>query len=149
MVKFLRYLLHISGSPEQPSTALAVSLDPHQLKTVQGLSHAGDPTGIGLAWVQLGDPATPSSLMEKTGGGAGFTTYIALNPSRKTGVFLAIAEGKGPWQIDLFHESNNLLAALANVPSLPPRVHTIRAATKRPKPARRRKATHPAARPAK
>jgi D-alanyl-D-alanine-carboxypeptidase/D-alanyl-D-alanine-endopeptidase len=149
MVKFLQYLLHISGSPEQPSTALAVSLDPHQLKTVQGLSHAGDPTGIGLAWIQLGDPATPSSLMEKTGGGAGFTTYIALNPSRKTGVFLAIAEGKGPWQIDLFHESNNLLAALANVPPLPPKVHVTRAATKRPKPNRRKRTTHPATHPAK
>jgi D-alanyl-D-alanine-carboxypeptidase/D-alanyl-D-alanine-endopeptidase len=134
MVKFLQYLLHVSGSPAQPSTALAVSLEPHQLKSIQGLSHAGDPTGIGLAWIQLGDPATPSSLLEKTGGGAGFTTYIALNPSRKTAVFLAIAEGKGRSQIDFFHESNNLLAALANVPALPPRVRHLRVAAKHTKP---------------
>jgi serine-type D-Ala-D-Ala carboxypeptidase/endopeptidase len=148
MVKFLQYLLHIPGSPAQPPTALAVSFEPHQLKSVQGLSHAGNPTGIGLAWVQLGDPATPSSLLEKTGGGAGFTTYIALSPSRKTGVFLAITEGKGHSQIDFFHESNNLLAALANVPPLPPRVHRTRAAGKRPRPTRRKRATHPASQPA-
>ncbi|MGA3046635.1 MAG: D-alanyl-D-alanine-carboxypeptidase/endopeptidase AmpH [Terracidiphilus sp.] len=136
-VKLLQYLLHIPGSPAQPATALDVSLLPHQLKSVYGLSHAGDPTGIGLAWIQLGDPNSPSVLMQKTGGGAGFTTYIALSPSHQTGVFLAVTEGKGEWKVDFFHEGNNLLAALANVPPLPPRVRHLRVAAKRPKPHRR------------
>jgi D-alanyl-D-alanine-carboxypeptidase/D-alanyl-D-alanine-endopeptidase len=123
MVKMLQYLLHVPSSVAQPATALAVYLKPAQLKSVQGLSHAGNPTGIGLGWVQLGDPDTPSALIEKTGGGAGFTTYIALSPSRQTGIFLAATWGKGDAKIDLFHEANNLLAALANIPPLPPKVH--------------------------
>jgi D-alanyl-D-alanine-carboxypeptidase/D-alanyl-D-alanine-endopeptidase len=124
MAKLLKYLLHAPGSAAQPPAALSIYLNPAQLKSVQGLSHAGDPTGIGLGWVQLGDPATSSALMEKTGGGAGFSTYIALVPSRQTGIFLATTWGKGDAQVDLFHEANNLLAALANVPPLPPKVRS-------------------------
>jgi len=110
---------------------VGVYLKPAQLKTMEGLSHAGDPTGIGLGWVQVGDPAGPSAVMEKTGGGAGFETYIALSPQSQTGVFLAITDGRGGSQIDFYHEANNLLAALANVPPLPPRTHPARAAKKK------------------
>jgi D-alanyl-D-alanine-carboxypeptidase/D-alanyl-D-alanine-endopeptidase len=132
MVKLLDYLLHIPGSPPQPAGALDIHLRPADLKSVQGLDHAGDPTGIGLAWIQLGEPATPTVLLEKTGGGAGFGTYIALNRDRQTGIFLAVTEGKGESTTDFFHEGNNLLAALANFPPLPPKVH-------HPRPARRRR----------
>lgn len=148
MAKFLQYLLQTPGSPAQPPTALGVSLEPHKLKSIQGLSHAGDPTGIGLGWIQLGDPNTPSSIIEKTGGGAGFSTYIALSPSHHTGVFLAAAEGKNDWKINLFQEGNNLVAALANVPPLPPKVHVARRVAKRSTPKRQKKATHPARHPA-
>jgi D-alanyl-D-alanine-carboxypeptidase/D-alanyl-D-alanine-endopeptidase len=137
MVKLLQYLLHVPGSPAQPAGALDVYLRPQQLKSIQGLSHAGDPTGIGLAWIQIGDPNTPSALMEKTGGGAGFTTYIALSPSRQTGVFLAATWGKGDAKIDFFHEANNLLAALANIPPLPSKVRRTPPPRKHPKRIRR------------
>jgi serine-type D-Ala-D-Ala carboxypeptidase/endopeptidase len=133
MVKFLQYLLHTPDAPPLPAPALTVYLNPAQLKSIQGLSHAGDPTGIGLAWIQLGDPTSPSSLLQKTGGGAGFTTYIAISPDRRTGIFLAATEGKGRWQIDFFHEANNLLAALANVPPLPPRLRPAPAPKRHPK----------------
>lgn len=137
MAKLLEYLLQIPGAPAQPAGALAVYLNPEKLKSTYGLSHAGNPTGIGLAWIHLGDPSTPSEVIEKTGGGAGFTTYIALNPSRQTGIFLASTWGKGDSQIHIFHESNNLLAALAGVPELPVRMPRARAAAMHTKPRRR------------
>lgn len=133
MVKFLRYLLHIPGSPVQPAGALDIFIKPDELKSVQGLSHAGDPTGIGLGWIQLGDPGTPSAIMEKTGGGAGFTTYVALSPQHQTGIFLALTQGTGDAKIDPYYEANNLLAALANVPPLPVRVRPMRPAGRHPK----------------
>jgi serine-type D-Ala-D-Ala carboxypeptidase/endopeptidase len=148
MAKLLQYLLQIPGAPTQPAAALAVYLDPKQLKSIYGLSHAGNPTGIGLAWIQLGDPATPSAVIEKTGGGAGFETYIALNPKRQTGIFVTATDGKGGAQIDFFHESNNLLAALAGVPELPPKVRTARVPGKHPKPHRRTRVTRKTSRPA-
>jgi len=135
MAKFLQYLLRVPGSPPPPGDDFTVYTKPQQLNWIYGLNHAGDPTGIGLAWIRLGDPATPSMVMEKTGGGAGFETYIALNPQTKTGVFLAATDGKGDSKIHFFEESNNLLAALAGVPPIPPKAHHARrSAAKHPKP---------------
>jgi D-alanyl-D-alanine-carboxypeptidase/D-alanyl-D-alanine-endopeptidase len=139
MVKLLQYLLRVPGSPAPPNDDFTVYVQPKQLRSIYGLNHAGDPTGIGLAWIQLGDPATQSMVMEKTGGGAGFETYIALNPQTKTGVFLAATDGKGDSQIHFFEEANNLLAALAGAPPLPPKMHHARPATKHPKPQRRKR----------
>jgi D-alanyl-D-alanine-carboxypeptidase/D-alanyl-D-alanine-endopeptidase len=154
MAKLLQYLLQTPGEPAQPPAGeLAVNLVPHELKSIQGLSHAGNPTGIGLAWIQLGDPATPSAVMEKTGGGAGFTTYIALNSSRQTGVFVAATWGDGDAKVDIFHEANNLLAALAGVPELPPKVHAARQVKRQPRIQRQTRhqkgATRPASHPAR
>jgi len=134
MAAFLRYLLHTPGSPAQPVDALAVHILPAQLKSMYGLDHAGKPTGIGLAWIRLGDPTSPSMILEKTGGGAGFGTYLALNPARQTGIFLAVTDGKGESHIDFYQEANNLLAALANVPPLPPHVRHAHKPAKHPAP---------------
>ena len=131
MARVLQYLLHVPGATAQVGPAIDVYLRPAQLKSVQGLSHAGDPTGIGLAWIQLGDPDGPSTLIEKTGGGAGFETYVALSLKRQAGIFLAVTEGKGRRQINLRYEANNLLAALANVPPLPPKARQVRTVRKR------------------
>jgi serine-type D-Ala-D-Ala carboxypeptidase/endopeptidase len=130
MVRVLQSWLKIPRTvPAAP--AIDMYLNPAQLKSVQGLSHAGDPTGIGLAWIQLGDPASPSVVLEKTGGGAGFATYIALSPKQQAGIFLAATEAKGHSQIDFFHEANNLLAALAGVPPVPPRVRVVQVVKKK------------------
>jgi len=131
MVRMLQYWLHIPGTSAQVAPAITVYLKPAQLRSVQGLSHAGDPTGIGLGWIQLGDPNGPSTLMEKTGGGAGFLTYVALSLKCQTGIFLAVTDGKRRSHFNLFHGANDLLTALAGVPPLPPSVHQAHAARKR------------------
>jgi len=131
MARMLQSLLHIQGIGVPDSPAISIYRKPGDLKSIEGLSHAGDPTGIGLAWIQLGDPDSPSMVMEKTGGGAGFLTYVALNPRQQTGIFMAITDGKGKNQIDFFHEGNELLAALANVPPVPAKTIPVRAAKKK------------------
>jgi len=136
MARVLQYLLHIPGATEV-GPPIAVYLKPAQLKSMQGLSHAGLPTGIGMGWIQLGDPDGPSTLMQKTGGGAGFETYVALSLKRHAGIFVAVTEGKGRSHINLFHEANNLLASLADVPPLPPTVHRVRTVAKRQAPVHR------------
>jgi len=126
IAKFLQYLLRVPGASAPPAAELAIHLNPDQLESVQGLNHAGEPTGIGLAWVQLGDPNTPSTILQKTGGGAGFYNYIALIPQRQTGIFLTITDNDRDSQIDLLPETNRLLAALANVPPISPKAHKHR-----------------------
>jgi D-alanyl-D-alanine-carboxypeptidase/D-alanyl-D-alanine-endopeptidase len=143
MARLMQSMLQIPGMPAQPSPALDVDLRPSQLRSMNGLSHAGDPSGIGLAWIQLGDPAGPSTLLEKTGGGAGFTIYIALSLKRHTGIFLAVTDGTGRAHIDFYHEANTLLADLAAVPPLPPKVHTNSHHAKRRLHHRRGPTAHP------
>jgi serine-type D-Ala-D-Ala carboxypeptidase/endopeptidase len=134
MAKWLRYLVGsgTAASPAQADAAHAVYLLPSSLTSVYGLEHAGRPAGIGLGWMHLGANDDISHIIEKTGGGAGFTTYIAIHPASHTALFVAATDGapraaravsaasgsSGP-VFGLFHESNNALLALAGLPPRP------------------------------
>lgn len=123
MEKFLKYLVG-AGGHEQAENARRVYLLPSSLKGQYGLDHAGRPTGIGLGWMHLGGAEEVNHVIEKTGGGAGFTTYIAIHPSSHTALFVAMTEGR--WQdrtpgFNLFRASNNGLLALAGLPPFPDR----------------------------
>ena len=117
MTKWLQYLLGVGPAKQMPS-AEAVYVDPRSLHSEQGLDHAGTPSGIGLGWMHLDDDASPSSVIEKTGGGAGFVTYIALNQFTHTGVFLAWTDGTTSNGFNVFKASNDLLLTMAGVPLL-------------------------------
>lgn len=115
MAQWLKYLLDA-----QNPAAQAVYLLPSNLASVQGLDHAGEPTGIGLGWMHLLAPDDPSHLVEKTGGGAGFVTYIALNHARNTALFVAFTEGGGSTHFNVFKAANDLLLAACGLPPMPP-----------------------------
>jgi D-alanyl-D-alanine-carboxypeptidase/D-alanyl-D-alanine-endopeptidase len=119
MARWLQYLLGVSALKQNP-TAQATYLQPANLTTVKGLNHAGDPNGIGLGWISLDPPQVATRIVEKTGGGGGFTTYIALDQAHHTGVFIALTEGNGPGRLNPFRETNNILLALSNLPPMPP-----------------------------
>ena len=119
MTRWLEYLLDLPGVPiHQDPAATAAYIPSSQLRWTQGLGRAGVPNGIGLGWVHLNQPDDPSMIIEKTGGGAGFTTYIALNPGRRIGIFVAATEGRhaGP---EIFHGTNDLLTYLAGLTPAP------------------------------
>jgi D-alanyl-D-alanine-carboxypeptidase/D-alanyl-D-alanine-endopeptidase len=146
MELWLRYLLE-TGTPAQDPAAQAVYIQASNLLHQQGLDHAGDPTGVGLGWIHLLPPNSPSHLIEKTGGGAGFVTYIAINHARHAAIFFAATDGPErpkparPKQarskpvtpqpvassstphvqhVNLFYAANNLLLNVAGLPPLPP-----------------------------
>ena len=126
MERWLTYLLG-AGTPAIPAqnpAAQAVYLDPAQLTHVIGLEHAGTPTGLGLGWVHLDVKGpdgedTGQSITQKTGGGAGFATYIAINPAHHAALFLAATDGAGESGIYLFKAANNLLLTMVGEPPLP------------------------------
>ncbi len=120
MARVLQYFLGTPGFPaRQDPAAQAVYLEPSALRSVQGLGHAGTPTGLGLGWVRLNLPGDPSMILEKTGGGAGFLTYIALDRARHAGIFVAATEGRRPNHANLFRETNDLLLYLCGLPPMP------------------------------
>jgi len=138
---WLRYLLG-NGAQAQDPAAQAVYIQASNLVRQQGLDHAGDPTGVGLGWIHLQPPDSPSHIVEKTGGGAGFITYIAINHARHAAIFFAATDGPirpkqnrsnqaqpkpvTPSQgapaphINLFYAANNLLLTVSGLPPLPP-----------------------------
>jgi serine-type D-Ala-D-Ala carboxypeptidase/endopeptidase len=122
MAIWLQYLLG-SGAPAMPAqapAAQAVYILPSQLVSEKGLDHAGQPTGVGLGWIHILPLDEPSHIIEKTGGGAGFSTYIAINHARRTAIFLAATDGSIGSHVNLFNAANNLLLAVAGLPPLPP-----------------------------
>jgi serine-type D-Ala-D-Ala carboxypeptidase/endopeptidase len=122
MAIWLKYLLGNGGPtiPAQSPAAQAVYLLPSSLASEKGLDHAGAPTGIGLGWIHLLPPSDPSHIIQKTGGGAGFTTYIAINQPRHIAIFLAATDGPLGYQFNLFKGADNALLTLAGLPPLPP-----------------------------
>jgi serine-type D-Ala-D-Ala carboxypeptidase/endopeptidase len=122
MAIWLKYLLQTGGPavPAQNSATQAVYILPSNLVSEKGLDHAGEPTGVGLGWIHILPSDSPSHIVEKTGGGAGFSTYIAINHSRRTAIFLAATDGQGDSHLNLFNAANKLLLAVAGLPPLPP-----------------------------
>ncbi len=117
VTRWLEYLLG-NDQPEIPMQDLAaqnVYLSPGDLLHQTGLEHAGNPTGIGLGWIHLFD-GTPSELIQKTGGGAGFTTYIALSHPTNTAIFVAFTDGSSPTHYNVFKGANNVLYQLNGLP---------------------------------
>jgi serine-type D-Ala-D-Ala carboxypeptidase/endopeptidase len=119
MTRWLQYLLNLPGVPvHQDPAATATYIQASELRWAQGLGRAGIPSGIGLGWVHINAADDPTMIVEKTGGGAGFTTYIALSPRRHTGIFVATTEGRHA-AANIFSASNDLLVYLAGLtPSL-------------------------------
>jgi D-alanyl-D-alanine-carboxypeptidase/D-alanyl-D-alanine-endopeptidase len=119
MAVWLKYLLG-TGPLAQDPAAQAVYIQPETLISQSGLEHAGNPTGIGLGWLHLLPADSPSHIIEKTGGGAGFTTYIALNHATNTAIFVAFTDGPTANHFNVFKESNSVLLQLSGLPPLPP-----------------------------
>jgi D-alanyl-D-alanine-carboxypeptidase/D-alanyl-D-alanine-endopeptidase len=121
MTIWLKYLLRNGGTgiAAQDVSAQAVYILPPNLISQKGLDHAGEPTGVGLGWIHILPSDSPSHIVEKTGGGAGFETYIAINHSRRTAIFLAATDGPVDTHLNLFNAANKLLLAVAGLPPLP------------------------------
>jgi D-alanyl-D-alanine-carboxypeptidase/D-alanyl-D-alanine-endopeptidase len=115
MAIWLQYLLQTGGH----SSAQDIYILPSHLVSEKGLEHAGKPTGVGLGWIHILPADNPSHIIEKTGGGAGFETYIAVNHSRRTAIFLAATDGPIDTHVNLYNAANKLLLAVAGLPPLP------------------------------
>ncbi|HTX76120.1 MAG TPA: D-alanyl-D-alanine-carboxypeptidase/endopeptidase AmpH [Terracidiphilus sp.] len=122
MTIWLKYLLGTGtpAIPQQDPEAQQVYIEPANLVRQIGLDHAGEPTGVGLGWIHILPLDSESTIVQKTGGGAGFSTYIAINHARRTAIFVAATDGAVDTHLNLFNAANKLLLAVAGLPPLPP-----------------------------
>jgi serine-type D-Ala-D-Ala carboxypeptidase/endopeptidase len=85
-----RWLRHNLALDDALVLSQAVYWQRQALAAAIGFDEAGPMSGLAMGWVLLaGDRAQPT-LLAKTGGGAGFMSYIAFAPGRGAGVFVVI-----------------------------------------------------------
>jgi D-alanyl-D-alanine-carboxypeptidase/D-alanyl-D-alanine-endopeptidase len=84
------------------------------LRSVQGLDHAGTADALGLGWVMQAPSDSHPAILEKTGGGDGFLTYVVMAPDQHVGLFVAFNNESGHRLRPVADQANNLVAALAS-----------------------------------
>lgn len=88
MARFLKHNLRdrtpallLSHAVYRPRQALSMAI---------GFDEAGPMAGLGLGWVVMNAEGSRPLIVEKSGGGGGFMTYLAFAPGRGVGVFFAV-----------------------------------------------------------
>jgi serine-type D-Ala-D-Ala carboxypeptidase/endopeptidase len=82
------------------------------LKAAVGVS-GNDMDALGLGWIISMPKANRPLIMAKSGGLAGFMTYVVLAPTRGVGVFVAVNRLNFPMFEGLQNAANSLLSDLA------------------------------------
>lgn len=112
MVRWLRHELQADRSP-----VLAISHAVYRMRQTMpaaiGFDEAGPMAGLALAWVMQAPTGVQPMILEKSGGGGGFMTYVALASGRDAGVFVAVNRVNFGMFRGLASAANQILATLA------------------------------------
>lgn len=84
-----------------------------KLLDVKGMDVAGYADGLGLGWVYMKPRNGTPGIYQKTGGGGGFNTYMAMIPQQNIGVFVVMTRKDSSKFSKLTIGVNELVAALS------------------------------------
>jgi D-alanyl-D-alanine-carboxypeptidase/D-alanyl-D-alanine-endopeptidase len=92
MGRWMQQFLDSAVSPRSPQVDRMQTLiyRRDQLAKVEGMDVPGRADAIGMGWVYMGPKNGRPGIIQKTGGGGGFITYIAMVPQHNVGVFVVI-----------------------------------------------------------
>lgn len=85
------------------------------LRAIKGLDHAGEADALGLGWVAMAAKNGAPAMLQKTGGGGGFLTYMVINPKHQVGVFVAMTRNQQTRGRPMIEQANKLLTALTKL----------------------------------
>lgn len=83
-----------------------------QLTKVDGMDVPGRADALGMGWVYMAPHDGRPGIIEKTGGGGGFITYMAMVPQYSVGVFIVVARSAETRFTPMSDGANNLLTEL-------------------------------------
>jgi D-alanyl-D-alanine-carboxypeptidase/D-alanyl-D-alanine-endopeptidase len=112
--RWLKYQLSPGADADRRRISQAVYIQRGSLKGAVGLDHAGPAHGLGLAWIELAPTAAHPRVLEKTGGGDGFLTYVVIDPAHRTGVFVAFDNLSGRRLPIVAADANALIGRLGD-----------------------------------
>ena len=108
-----RWLLHnLADTNGVLALSHAVYRQRQAMPAAIGFDEASPMAGLGLGWVLVAARGVEPMLLEKSGGGAGFMSYIAFAPGRNAGLFVAVNRVDFPMFFALTDAANKLIANL-------------------------------------
>ncbi|MCK8539881.1 D-alanyl-D-alanine-carboxypeptidase/endopeptidase AmpH [Yersinia ruckeri] len=86
----------------------------HKLVSLKGMDVPGQADALGLGWVYMAPKNGLPGIIQKTGGGGGFITYMAMIPEKNIGVFVVVTRTQLTKFINMSDGVNQLVANLAS-----------------------------------
>lgn len=83
-----------------------------QLVKVDGMDVPGKASALGMGWVYVAPEKNRPGIIQKTGGGGGFITYMAMVPQYSVGVFIVVTRSPHTHFTAMSDGVNNLLTEL-------------------------------------
>ncbi|WP_235186792.1 D-alanyl-D-alanine-carboxypeptidase/endopeptidase AmpH [Serratia sp. DD3] len=101
--------------PRKPTAASEQTMyfQRQNLVTVKGMDVPGEASALGLGWVYMAPQAGLPGIIQKTGGGGGFITYMAMIPQKNIGVFVVVTRSELSKFTNMSDPVNQLVADLA------------------------------------
>ncbi|MCS2169863.1 D-alanyl-D-alanine-carboxypeptidase/endopeptidase AmpH [Scandinavium sp. TWS1a] len=84
-----------------------------QLTRVIGMDVPGKATALGMGWVYMAPKNGRPGIIQKTGGGGGFITYMAMIPQHNVGAFVVVTRSPLTRFVNMSDGVNNLVAELS------------------------------------
>lgn len=84
-----------------------------KLTLVKGMDVPGKASALGLGWVYMAPQNGLPGIIQKTGGGGGFITYMAMIPDKNVGVFAVVARTELTKFTNMSDGVNQLVSELA------------------------------------
>lgn len=85
----------------------------NQLTRVIGMDVPGKADALGLGWVYMAPKDGRPGIIQKTGGGGGFITYMAMIPQSNVGAFVVVTRSPNTRFTNMSDGINNLVAELS------------------------------------
>ncbi|MDV5355421.1 D-alanyl-D-alanine-carboxypeptidase/endopeptidase AmpH [Enterobacter asburiae] len=85
-----------------------------RLTKVVGMDVPGKADALGLGWVYMAPKEGHPGIIQKTGGGGGFITYMAMVPQQNIGVFVVITRSPLTKFTNMSDGVNDLVSELSN-----------------------------------
>lgn len=85
----------------------------NQLTRLIGMDVPGKADALGLGWVYMSPQNGRPGIIQKTGGGGGFITYMAMVPQNNVGVFVVVTRSPLTRFVNMSDGVNDLVAELS------------------------------------
>ncbi|WP_434462329.1 D-alanyl-D-alanine-carboxypeptidase/endopeptidase AmpH [Serratia plymuthica] len=116
MQRWMQQFLSSNTAGARKSTAASeqtMYFQRNDLVSLKGMDVPGEASALGLGWVYMAPKDGLPGIIQKTGGGGGFITYMAMIPQKNIGVFVVVTRSELTKFTNMSDPVNRLVGDLA------------------------------------